>query len=33
MIVLVDVNREKLLVHNVETKVSQVCLVDPVQPG
>lgn len=29
----VDHNREKLLVGNRETKVSQVCLVDLVQPG
>lgn len=33
MFVLVDVNRERLLADYVETKVSQVCLVDPVWPG
>lgn len=33
MILLVDVNREKASAENAETKVSQVCLVNPVQPG
>lgn len=31
--VVVDVNREKVPGENLETKVSQVGLVDPVQPG
>lgn len=33
MFVLVDVNRERLPADYVGTKVSQVCLVDPVWPG